>query len=103
MAKLALDGSQVAGFFNQVLAHGVAGIMGRVALDASQTTYLIEHRIDHPGVETTVAVGVGCRRKKQRRRFPFLNIGGSLFGHIIFDRGHPLPRKFGEGQVPALD
>jgi hypothetical protein len=37
-------------------------------------------------------VGVGCRRKKQRRRFPFLKIGGSFFFHIILDRGYPLPR-----------
>jgi hypothetical protein len=50
-----------------------------MALDASQAAYLVEHRIDHPEAETTVAVGVGGRRKKQRRRFPFLKIGGSFF------------------------
>jgi len=44
--------------------------MGRVILDTGQTAHFIEHRIDHPGVETDV--GVGGRRKKQRRRFPFL-------------------------------
>jgi hypothetical protein len=38
-------------------------------------------------------VGVGGRRKKQRRRLPFLKIGGSFLGHIIFDRGYPLPRN----------
>jgi hypothetical protein len=46
--------------------------MGRVTLDAGQAAYLVEHRIDHPGVETAVTVGVGDRRKKHRRRFPFL-------------------------------
>jgi hypothetical protein len=50
-----------------VPSHGVAGVMGRVTLDAGQAAHLVEHCIDHPGVETTVAVGVGCRRKKQRR------------------------------------
>jgi len=30
--------------------------MERVALDACQVAYLVEHRIDHLGVETTAAV-----------------------------------------------
>ena len=36
--------------------------MGRVTLDAGQAAYLVEHRIDHPGVESTVAVGVGISK-----------------------------------------
>ena len=31
----------------------------RVILDAGQAAHFVEHRIDHPGVETTVTVGVG--------------------------------------------
>jgi hypothetical protein len=38
-----------------------------MALDAGQAAHLVEQRIDHPGIEMTVAVGVGGRRKKQRR------------------------------------
>ncbi len=67
MAELSLNRCDIAGFLDKVPAHGVAGVMGRVTFDAGQTAYLVEHRIDHPGVETTVAVGVGGRRKKQRR------------------------------------
>ena len=32
---------------------------GGVAFDTGQVAYLDEHRVDHPGVETTIAVGVG--------------------------------------------
>ncbi len=66
MAELPLNDRDIAGFLNEVPAHGMAGVMRRVILDARHAAYLVEHRIDHPGVETTVAVGVGCRRKKQR-------------------------------------
>ena len=93
MAELSLNRRDIAGFLDGVPAHGMADVMGRVTLDAGQAAYLVEHRIDHLGVETTVAMGVGFRRKKQRRRLPFLKIGGSFFGHIIFDRGYPLPRN----------
>ena len=71
-----LNRCDIAGFLDEVPAHGVAGVMGRVTLDAGQAAYLVEHRIDHPGVETTVAVGVGGRRKKQCRRFLFVKIEG---------------------------
>ena len=67
VAKLSLNCGDVAGFFYEVSTHGVAGVMGRVTIDAGQATHFAEHRIDHPGVETTVAVGVGGRRQKQRR------------------------------------
>ena len=67
VAELSLNRRDIAGFLDEVPAHGVAGVMGRMALDAGQAACLVEHRIDHPGVETTVAVGVGGRRKKQRR------------------------------------
>ena len=93
MTELPLNRRDIAGFLDEVSAHGVAGVMGRVALDAGLAAYLVEHHIDHSGVETTVVVGVGGRRKKQRRRFPFLKIGGSFFYHIIFDRCYPLPRN----------
>jgi len=83
VTELSLNRCDIAGFLDVVSAHGMTGVMGRVTLDAGQNADLFEHRIDHPGVETTVAVGVGGRRKKQHRRFPFLKIGGSFFGHII--------------------
>ena len=72
VAKLSLNRRDIAGFLDEVPAHGVAGVMGRVTLDTGQTAHFIEHRIDHLGVETTATVCVGGRRKKQRRRFPFL-------------------------------
>ena len=74
LAELPLDSRDIAGFPDEVPTHGVAGVMGRVPLDAGQAAYIVEHRINHPGVETTVAVGVGGRRKKQRRRFPLLSL-----------------------------
>ena len=58
MAELSLNRRNIAGFLNEVSSHGVPGIMGRVTLDAGQAAYFDEHCIDHPGVETTVAVGV---------------------------------------------
>ena len=91
MTELPLNRRDVAGLLDEVPAHGVAVVMGRVAPYPSQITNLIPHRIDHPGVETTVAVGIGRRRKKQRRRFPFFKIGGTFFGYIIFDSAYPLP------------
>ena len=44
MAELSLNCGDIAGFLNEVPAHGVAGVMGRVALDAGQAAYLVEHR-----------------------------------------------------------
>ena len=52
----------IAGFLNKVPAHGVAGVMGRVAFDAGQVAYLFEHRIDHPNFQTAVTVGVGISK-----------------------------------------
>ena len=48
--------------------------MGRVIFDAGQAAHFVEHRIDHLGVETAVAVGIGGQRKKQRQKFPFLKM-----------------------------
>jgi len=48
----------IACFLYEVPTHGVAGVMGRVAFDTGQAVDLVEHRIDHPRVEPTVAVGV---------------------------------------------
>ena len=62
VAELSLNRCDIAGFLNEVPAHGVAGVMGRVAFDAGQVAYLVEHRVDHPGVETTVTVGVGISK-----------------------------------------
>ena len=62
MTELSLNRCNIAGFLNEVSAHGVAGVMRGMALDTGQVARLIEHRIDHPCVETTVAVGVGISK-----------------------------------------
>ena len=59
MTELSLNRCNIPGFSDEVPAHGMAGVMGRVTFDAGQAAYFVEHRVDHPGVETTVAVGVG--------------------------------------------
>ncbi len=59
MTELFLSRCDIAGFLYEVPAHGVASVMGRVALDAGQAADLVEHRIDHPGIQPAVAVGVG--------------------------------------------
>ena len=62
MAELPLNSCDIAGFLNEVPAHGMAGVMGRVTLDAGQNADLFEHRMDHAGVETTVALSVGISK-----------------------------------------
>jgi hypothetical protein len=59
VTELSLNRCDIPGFPDEVPAHGMAGVMGRVTFDAGQAAYFVEHRVDHPGVETTVAVGVG--------------------------------------------
>ena len=58
---------------------------GGVAPYPAQLTNLIPNRIDHPYVQPAIAVGCGCRRKKQRRRLPFFKIGSPFFFNIILD------------------
>ena len=65
MTELSLNSSDVAGFFDKVPAHGVAGVVGGVAPYPSQITNLIPHRVYHPGIEAAVAVGVGGWGMKQ--------------------------------------
>ena len=62
VAELPLNCCDIAGYIYKVSAQGVFSVMGRVTLDAGQAAYLVEHRIDHPGIETTVAVGVGISK-----------------------------------------
>ena len=45
VTELSLNRRDIAGFLDEVPAHGVAGGMGRVVLDAGQTADLIEHRV----------------------------------------------------------
>ena len=59
MAELPLNRCDILGFFDQMLAHGMPGIKERVTLEASQVAHFTEDRIDHPEVETTIAVTVG--------------------------------------------
>ncbi len=54
VAELSLNRRDIAGFLDEVPAHGVGG----VALDAGQGAHFFEHRVDHSGVESTVAGGV---------------------------------------------
>jgi hypothetical protein len=56
VTELSLNRCNITGFLNEVPAYGMAGVMGRVTFDAGQAAYFVEHRVDHPGVETTVAV-----------------------------------------------
>ena len=58
MAELSLNRCDITGLLDEVPAHSVAGSMGRMTLDAGQAADLVEHRIDHPGVESTGVVGV---------------------------------------------
>ena len=57
VAELVLYCGDIAGFLDEVPAHGVAGVMGCVALNAGQAAHFVEHRINHPRVEPPVAVG----------------------------------------------
>ncbi len=61
VAELSLNRCDIAGFLYEVPAHGMAGVMGRMALDAGQAAYLVEHHIKYPRVETIVALSVGVR------------------------------------------
>jgi hypothetical protein len=40
VAKLSLNRRDIAGFLDEVPAHGVAGVMGGMTLDAGQVAYL---------------------------------------------------------------
>jgi len=62
VTELSLNRCDIAGFLDVVSAHGMTGVMGRVTFDAGQAAYFVEHRVDHPGVEMTVAVGVGISK-----------------------------------------
>jgi hypothetical protein len=62
VTELSLNRCDIAGFLDVVSAHGMTGVMGRVTFDAGQAAYFVEHRVDHPRVKTTVAVGVGISK-----------------------------------------
>ena len=62
MAELSLNRYDIFSFLDEVSAHGMPGIMERVTLEASQVAHFTEDRIDHPEVETTVAVTVGISK-----------------------------------------
>jgi len=99
VTELSLNRHDIAGFLDEMPA-GRRGAC--VALDAGQAAYLVEHRIDHPGVETTVAVGVGGRRKKQRRRAPFFKILRPLLFNVILYRRQALAQYLTEKQGSPL-
>ena len=72
MAELALDRSQVAGFFHQMLAHGVAGVVRSVTFNAGHPADPIPGGADHLRIQPAVAVGGGSWRNKQRRWASFV-------------------------------
>jgi hypothetical protein len=43
VTELSLNRGDITGFVDEVPGHGVAGVMGRVTLDACQVAYLVEH------------------------------------------------------------
>ena len=59
---LSLNRGDITGILNEVQTHGVAGVMGCVTLEAGQAEFRVEHCIDHPGIKTTIAVGVGISK-----------------------------------------
>ena len=67
MAKLPLHCSQVAGFLDQVLAHGVPGGMRSVAFDLGQASGFVPDGVNHLRTEPADAMRRGGRRKKQGR------------------------------------
>jgi len=58
VAELSLDSGDISGFLDEVPTHGMAGVMGGVASYSGQITNFIPHRIDDPGIQPTVAMGV---------------------------------------------
>ena len=89
MAELALDCGQVAGFFDQVLAHGVAGVVRGVAFNTGEPADLVPGGVNHLWIQPTVAVRIGDRRKKQRRWAPVFKILCPLLFNVVLDRRQP--------------
>ena len=84
MAKLPLHGGQVAGFLDQMFAHGVAGGMRGVTFNLGKLTGLVPDGVNHFWAEPAVAVRRGGRRKKQSWRLPsFLVLFSFLFNIIL--------------------
>ena len=94
MPELALDGFQVAGFFNQVLAHGVAGVLRGVAFNTCEPADLVPGGVDHLRVQPAVAVRGGGQRKKQRQRALSFKILSPLLFNVILYGCQPLARNF---------
>ena len=72
MTELSLNRRDIAGFLDEVSAHGMAGVMGRVTRDASQVAHLVENRIDHPGIQPTVAMALVTGERNSAGDFQFL-------------------------------
>jgi hypothetical protein len=62
LAELSLIRRDVAGFLNQMSAHGVADVMSRVPPYPGQLTDFAPNCIYHPGIQSTVAEGVGISK-----------------------------------------
>ena len=64
MTELSLNRCDIAGFLDEVPAHGVAGVMGRVAPYPGQLANLIPNRIDHLRIQPAIAVDDGGWQKE---------------------------------------
>ena len=62
MTELSLNRGDIAGFLDEVPAHGVAGVVRGVAFNSSQPADLIPGGVDHLRVQSAVAVGVGISK-----------------------------------------
>ena len=86
VAKLPLHRGQVADFLDQMLAHGMVSAVRVVVFNTGEPTDLVPGGVDYIRVPPTVAMDVGCQRKKQRRRAPFFKILCPLLFNVILDR-----------------
>jgi hypothetical protein len=87
VAELALDRGDVAGLLDQVLAHGVPGVVRGVASDLCELADLVPDGVDYVGAKSAVALGDGGRGT------PVLIVVASLFYQVIPDGREPLARQ----------
>ena len=98
MAELALYGGNVAGLFDEVSAHGVAGVMRGVVPCAGQVANFVPNRVDHTNIQPAGSQGNCICRKKQRRRFPFFIVPSPLpINNIVLNGSQALTRNRGLG------
>lgn len=87
MAKLTLDGCDVAGLLDDVLTHRVARRVGRLSLDPGHPADLVPDHIDGAHAEPLASAVVITGRQEERRRASVLGVRGPLVLDVIPDRG----------------